>query len=79
MTYYLVQDTSDHTYVITTETLASEHWSNSMCETVNTPLRAYVDHSAQKFVRGQRGYPDYRLLYSSPNPIVLDDIPELFI
>lgn len=79
MTYFLVQDTADATYVIATETLASNHWSDSIREAVNKPLRSYVGHSAQKFVRGQRDYPDYKLLYSSPNPITLDDIPELLI
>lgn len=78
MTYYLVQDTDDCTFVVVTETRASECWSNSIQAALTTHMRAYEGHSAQNFINGYpREY--YKLLYSSPNPIILDDIPELLI
>ena len=78
MKYHLVQDVDDDTFVVVTETLASKHWSNSVQDALATCMQSYEGHSAQKFVAG---YPFeyYKLLYSSPNPITLDDIPELFL
>lgn len=76
--YYLVTDMSDDTFVIVTETHASESWSHSVRDVLLTPMRYYSSHSAQNFVDGLRR-PYYKLLYSSPNPITADDIPELFL
>lgn len=78
MTYYLVQDVDDDTFVVVTETSASEHWSHSIRDALATRMRSYGGHSAQNFVNGYpREY--YKLLYSSSNPIQLDDIPELLL
>lgn len=76
--YYLVTDRSDNTFVIVTETHASAAWSNSVRDTLLTPMRYYSSHSAQNFVDGLPR-PYYKLLYSSPNPITADDISELLI
>lgn len=78
MTYHLVHDIDDDTFVVVTEILASDHWSHSIQDALSTRIRPYEGHSAQYFVNGYpREY--YKLLYSSSNPIQLDDIPELLI
>lgn len=79
LVYYLVTDTFDDTFVIVTETHASVSWSHSVRDVLLTPMRYYSSHSAQNFVDGLCRPYYYKLLYSSPNPITADDIPELLI
>ena len=76
--YYLVADISDNTFVVVTQTHASTNWCNSVGEALQARMRYYSNHSARNFVDGLRR-PYYKLLYSSPNPITADDIPELLI
>lgn len=76
--YYLVTDTTDDTFIVVTQTHASINWCNSVGEALQARMYAYPSHSARDFVDGLRR-PYCKLLYSSPNPITADDIPELLI